>query len=118
MIPSSGQKGLSRLDSFSSRLPFWISGSIGVGASSTTSSAVLSSRSPWYTGARRCLSCVHSTNSTCATRFGSTQTTSALRTFGIFGTSRKGGVARSSGLSIFSNLSISASLKPVPTFPA
>ena len=118
MIPSSGQKGLSRLDSFSSRLPFRISGSIGVGASGATSSAVLSSRSPWYTGARRCLSCVHSTNSTLRTSSAPPRRRPPWRTFGIFGTSRKGGVARSSGLSIFSNRSISASLNPVPTFPA
>ena len=60
---------------------------------------------------------MNSANETSATSFGSTQTTSPLRTRGIFGGFGKGEVFRSSGLSFFSSRSCSASSKPVPTLP-
>ena len=82
-----------------------------------TSSAGLSSRRPWYDGARSRPSCVYSTNSTSATSFGSTQTISSLRTRGIFGTTVNGDVARRSGFSFAINERISLSVKPVPTLP-
>ncbi len=63
-------------------------------------------------------SCVHSTNSTSATSFGSTQTIASFRIFGIFGTVSKGGSLRSSGRSLRNSLSISPSVNPVPTLPA
>ena len=117
MIPSSGQNGLSRFESLRTRLPLLISGSID-GRSRCTSSASLSSRRPWYTGARSLPSCVHSAKRTSATSSGSTQTTSPLRTFGIFGTSANGESSRRSGFKRASSRAISASSKPVPTFPA
>ena len=49
--------------------------------------------------------------------FGSTQTTSLLRTRGSLGGTLNGEVCRSSGRSFASSPSISSSVKPVPTFP-
>ena len=117
MIPSSGQNGLSRFDSLRTRLPRRISSGIGA-RSRCTSLASLSSRRPWYTGARSRPSCVHSAKRTSATSRGSTQTTSPFRTFGIFGTSANGGSSVRSGFSLSSSRLISASSKPVPTLPA
>ncbi len=88
MIPSSGQNGLSRLDSFTTWPPD--AAAVSSGVSRRTSCAGLSSRRPLNDGARRCPSCVHSANSTSQTSSGSTQTTSACRTFGIFGTTASG----------------------------
>jgi hypothetical protein len=70
-----------------------------------------------YEGARSRASCVHSTNSTSHTSFGSTQTTSDLRTRGIFGGTRNGEAGRSSGRSFASTRSTSFSVKPVPQLP-
>ena len=75
-------------------------GSARPGSSRCTSRAGLSSRSPWNDGARRCPSCVHSANSTSQTSFGSTHTTSPLRTFGIFGTTANGDVVASQRLEL------------------
>ena len=91
MIPSSGQKTLSRLESLSDALP--LPDLVGQRLlACAPPPAALSSRRPWYDGARRWPSCVHSANSTSQTSFGSTQTTSPLRTRGIFGTSANGDV--------------------------
>ena len=49
--------------------------------------------------------------------YGSTQTTSSLRTFGSLGVSRKGLVRRASGRSRAASCSISSSVNPVPTLP-
>ena len=109
MIPSSGQNGLSRFESFSTPLAAPHLRAERLAAPAAPRSVVLSSRSPWYDGARSRPSCVHSANSTSQTSFGSTQTMSALRTFGSFGASANGVVGRSSGRSSPSSRSISAS---------
>ena len=117
VIPSSGQNGLSRFEKRSSRRPRFTTGGRGT-RSGRTSAGALSSRSRRYEGARRRPSCVHSANSTSATRTGSTQVMSDFRTRGIFGTSAKGESARSSGRRSSRSRSISRSEKPVPTLPA
>ena len=102
MISSSGQKILSRLESLT------FPSCAAAGRSRRTSSAGLSSRSPWNEGARRWPSCVHSANSTSATSLGSTQTTSPFFTFGIFGTTGNGDSSRRSGSSCSSSSRIVA----------
>ena len=110
---SSGQKSLSRLESFS-RCP---RSSPRPAAPAARPPPTCRRGAPGRTaraGGRRAST---RANSTSQTSFGSTQTTSPLRTFGIFGTTANGESSRSSGRSFASSSSISFSVKPVPTFP-